>query len=371
MAQRTKLFLLRYGPLLTTMTIFVLAYFIGGQMYPAMQQPQVFFNLFINNGSLLLTSIGMTLVILTGGIDLSVGGVLALTTAASAALLKNGVSPLVVMPLMALMGIVLGFTLGSIIHFLKVQPFIVTLMGLFFARGMAYIISLSSVTISDSFYKYLALTSIPVPFIPDVYVYIPTLVAPLILLVAIYLTYFTTFGRTIYAIGNNEQSALLMGLPVARTKIIVYSFSGFCSALAGIVFSISLLAGYGQFATGMELDAIASVVMGGTSLAGGVGNVIGTLFGVLINGTIVSILQFNGTLSSWWTRIGVGVLTLIFIGIQSLFYMRSSTRANRGAKATPGSVPKSANTHDHVVLSGSNAATHDNLAVLEPSSDDR
>ena len=142
------------------------------------------------------------------------------------------------------------------------------------------------------------------------------------LIVAIYLSFFTRFGRTIYAIGNNEQSALLMGLSVARTKIAVYAFSGLCSALAGIVFSMSLLAGYGQFATGMELDSIASVVMGGTSLNGGVGNVVGTLFGVLITGTIVSILQFNGTLSSWWTRIAVGVLTLIAIGIQSLFYIR-------------------------------------------------
>ena len=322
MAQRIKVFLLRYGPLLTTITIFIVAYFIGGRMYPAMQKRQVFFNLFINDSSLLLVSIGMTLVIITGGIDLSVGGVIALTTAASAALLKNGVSPAVVIPLMAFLGIAFGATLGCIIQFLKVQPFIATLMGLFFARGMAYIISLEAVTITNSFYKFLALTAIPIPFVPDAYVYIPTLVAPLMLLVAFYLAYFTTFGRTIYAIGNNEQSAVLMGLPVARTKIIVYSFSGLCSALAGIVFSISLLAGYGQFATGMELDSIASVVMGGTLLTGGVGNVIGTLFGVLIHGTIVSILQFNGTLSSWWTRIGVGVLTLIFIGIQSLFYMR-------------------------------------------------
>lgn len=322
MARRIKPFLLRYGPLLTTITIFIVAYFMGGQLYPAMQRPQVFFNLFINNGSLLLVSIGMTLVILTGGIDLSVGGVLALTTAASAALLKNGASPYVVIPLMILMGIAFGAALGSIIHYLKVQPFIATLMGLFFARGLAYIISLSSVTITDSVYKTLALTPIYIPGLPDVYIYIPTLVAPVMLLVAVYLTFFTRFGRTIYAIGNNEQSAMLMGLSVARTKIAVYAFSGLCSALAGIVFSISLLAGYGQFGTGLELDAIASVVMGGTSLSGGVGNVFGTLFGVLINGTIVSILQFNGTLSSWWTRIGVGVLTLIFIGIQSLFYMR-------------------------------------------------
>jgi simple sugar transport system permease protein len=322
MTLRTRLFLLNYGPLLTTITIFILAYAIGAQLYPAMQKPQAFFNLFINNGALLIVGIGMTFVILTGGIDLSVGGVLALTTAASAALLKNGVSPALVMPLMLIMGTALGCILGCIIHFFKVQAFIVTLMGLFLARGLAYIISLTSVTINDSFYKYLALTQLPIPGIPKAYVYIPSLVGPLLLLVAIYLAFFTRFGRTIYAIGNSEQSARLMGLPVGRTKIIVYSFSGFCSALAGIVFSISLLAGYGQFATGMELDTIASVVMGGTLLTGGVGNVVGTLFGVLIEGTIISILQYNGTLSSWWTRIGVGILTLIFIGIQSLFYVR-------------------------------------------------
>jgi simple sugar transport system permease protein len=322
MAQRTKLFLLQRGPLLTTMAIFILAYVLGGQLYPAMQKPQAFFNLFINNGSLLIVAIGMTFVILTKGIDLSVAGVLALTTAASAALLKNNVSPAVVMPLMLLMGIIFGFTLGSIIHFFKVEAFIVTLMGLFFARGMAYIISLTSVTIENDVYRYLALTPVQIPLIAKAYVYIPTLVAPILLLVAIYLAFFTRFGRTLYAIGNNEQSARLMGLPVGRTKIIVYSFSGFCSALAGIVWSISLLSGYGQYAPGMELDAIAAVVIGGTLLTGGVGNVIGTLFGVLIEGTIISILQFNGTLSSWWTRIGVGLLTLIFIGIQSLFYRR-------------------------------------------------
>jgi ribose/xylose/arabinose/galactoside ABC-type transport system permease subunit len=323
-AQRIKLSLLGYGPLLTTIVVFILAFLIGGWLYPAMKNPQVFFNLFINGGSLLLVSIGMTLVILTKGIDLSVGGMIALTSAASAALLRAGVSPFVVMPLMVCMGVVFGLTLGCIIQFLKVQPFIATLMGLFFARGMAYIISLESVTIRDPFYKTLALTPLHLPFV-DAYVYIPTLVGPFMLLVAIYLTHFTRFGRTIYAIGNNEQSALLMGLPVARTKIAVYSFSGLCSALAGIVFSISLLAGYGQFATGMELDSIASVVIGGTSLFGGIGSVIGTPFGVLINQTIVSILQFNGTLSSWWTRIGVGALTLIFIGIQSVFYIRKKS----------------------------------------------
>lgn len=325
MAQRTKNFLLNHGPLLTTIAIFLLAYLIGGQMYPAMQKPQVFFNLFINNGSLLIVAIGMTFVILTKGIDLSVASVIALTTVASAVLLQNGLPPLVVMALMLLMGAAFGALLGCIIHFLKVEPFIVTLMGSFFARGIAYIISLTSVTIKNDLYNYLALTPIYIPFIPKAYVYGYALVGPILLLVAIYLAFFTRFGRTVYAIGNSEQSALLMGLPVARTKITVYALSGFCSALAGIVWSIALLSGYGQYAPSMELDAIASVVMGGTLLTGGAGNVIGTLFGVLINGTIVSILQFNGTLSSWWTRIGVGALTLIFIGIQSLFYMRKKS----------------------------------------------
>jgi simple sugar transport system permease protein len=322
MTQRIKLLLLQYGPLLVTFAVFLLIYFIGGQLYPAMRKPQVFFNLFINDGSLLLVSIGMTLVILTGGIDLSVGGVIALVSTASAALLRGGMSPYAVIPLMIVMGVALGALMGWIIQYLKVQPFIATLMGMYFARGMAYIISLTSVTIKDPVYKTLALTPIQIPFMSNAYIYPTTLVAPIMLLVAVYLSFFTRFGRTIYAMGNNEQSALLMGLPVPRTKVLVYAFSGLCSALGGIVFSMSLLAGYGQFATAMELDAIASVVIGGTSLLGGIGNVIGTLFGVLIHGTIVSILQFNGTLSSWWTRIAVGVLTLIAIGIQSVFYIK-------------------------------------------------
>ena len=324
MIQRAKLFFLRHGTVLLAFVVFVLLYFIGGRLYPTMQKPQVFFNLFINDGSLLIVSIGMTVVILTGGggIDLSVGGVIALISTASAALLRGGANPYLVIPLMIVIGVALGTLMGWIIQYLKVQPFIVTLMGLYLARGLAYIISLSSVGITDAVYKKIALTPIYIPFMEKVYIYPTTLVGPIMLLVAIYLLFFTRFGRTIYAMGNNEQSALLMGLPVPRTKVLAYAFSGFCSALGGIVFSMSLLAGYGQFATGMELDSIAAVVIGGTSLFGGIGNVIGTLFGVMIHSTIVSILQFNGTLSSWWTRIGVGALTLIAIGIQSLTSIR-------------------------------------------------
>ena len=319
---KIKRFLFTNGTLIATICIFIVVYFIGGQLYPAMQKPQVFFNLFINNASLLIISIGMTLVLLMGGIDLSVGAMIALTSMASAALLQAGMNPVLVMILMLLMGILFGFTQGFIIHYLKVEAFIVTLMGLFFARGMAFVIHDNSITIKNDLYMYLALTKIHIPFFEKAYVYIPTLFGIGLLLVMMFITKNTRFGRTVYAIGNDEQSAMLMGLPVARVKIIVYSISGFCSALAGIVFSISLLSGFGDYAKSMEMDAIASAVIGGTALTGGVGNVFGTLFGVMINGIIVSILQFNGTLTSWWTRIGVGALTLIFIGIQSFFYKR-------------------------------------------------
>lgn len=322
MKQRTKLIFFQYGPVIVAFLVFLLVYFLGGRLYPTMQKPQVFFNFFINDASLLLVSIGMTMVIITGGIDLSVGGVIALTSTVSAVLLRGGASPFVVLPLMIVIGVGLGALMGWIIQDLKVQPFIATLMGLFFSRGMAYVISLTSVSIKNPLYMKIALTPIYIPFFHKVYVYIPTLIGPIMLLVAIYISMFTPFGRTVYAIGSNEQSAMLMGLPVRRTKILVYAFSGLCSALGGIVFSLSLLAGYGQFATGMELDSIAAVVIGGTALTGGMGSVIGTLFGVLIHSTIVSVLQFNGTLSSWWTRIGVGILTLVAIGIQSIFAFR-------------------------------------------------
>jgi simple sugar transport system permease protein len=285
-----------------------------------MRQPQAFFNLFINNGFLLITSVGMTFVILTEGIDLSVGAVIALTSVASAALLENlGLSPYVVIPLMLLMGTLFGGIMGAIIHYFKVQPFIVTLAGMFFARGMCFFISLNAIPISDPLYRTMALSRIQIPFFERAFLSLGAVVAVVVLVVGMYVAHFTRYGRTIYALGGNEQSALLMGLPVGRIKISVYALNGFCSALAGIVFSISLLSGHGLYATNVELDAIASVVIGGTLLTGGQGYVFGTLFGVLVTGLIQMLIQFNGELSSWWTRIAVGALTLIFIGVQSLF----------------------------------------------------
>jgi ribose/xylose/arabinose/galactoside ABC-type transport system permease subunit len=310
----------KFMPLLVTILVLIVGYAFGYSQYEGMRQPQAFFNIFIDNAFLLITSVGMTFVILSRGIDLSVGAVIALTTVASAHLLeKEGWSPGVVIPLMLLMGTALGATMGGIIHFFKVQPFIVTLAGMFIARGTCFFISLTGVTISDPFYRQVALYQIPIPFFEKAFISINVVIALAVLVIAVYLAHFTRFGRTVYAIGGNEESALLMGLPVGRTKVLIYTLNGFLSALAGIVYSIYLLSGFGLNALNLEMDAIASVVIGGTLLDGGVGYVFGTMFGVLINGLIQNLIMFNGQLLSWWTRIAIGALTLVSLGLQSAF----------------------------------------------------
>ena len=320
----------KFLPMLVTIVLFVLLYLYGVTQYRGFASPQVFFNLLIDNAFLLITSIGMTFVILSGGIDLSVGAVIAFTTVLSAYLLENmGLNPALVVTLVLLFGVTLGAVMGSIIHFFKVQPFIVTLAGMFFARGMCFVLSTDAITITNPVYRAVALFRIPI--FEKTFISINVVVVLVVLLIAIYLAHFTRFGRTVYAIGGSEQSALLMGLPVARTKILVYTLNGFCSALAGIVFSVYMLSGYGLYTVGLELDAIASVVIGGTLLTGGVGYVFGTVFGVLIQGLIQSVIMFQGDLNSWWTKIVVGLLTLFFIGLQSLF---TSSRRRRVSVST-------------------------------------
>jgi simple sugar transport system permease protein len=318
----------KFLPLLATITLFFLAYAYGYIQYRGMRQPQAFFNLFIDNAFLLIAAIGETIVILTGGIDLSVGSVIALTSVASAYMMeKQGFYPEFVVPVMLLMGTTLGLIHGVIIRYFKVQPFIVTLAGMFFARGMCFFISLDAITISDEYYRLVSLYRIPIPGFEKAFISINVVIALGMLVVAMYVLHLTRFGRGVYAMGGNEQSARLMGLPVGRTKVLVYTISGFCSSLAGVVYSVYLLSGHGLYASGLELDVIASVVIGGTLLSGGVGYVFGTMFGVLISGLIQMLIMFNGQLSSWWTRIAIGALTLIFIGVQSMFTTAQRRRA--------------------------------------------
>lgn len=334
----------RFLPVLSTVLLFFIAYALGAMAYEPMRSPQVFLNLFRNTPFLLISAVGMTFVIISGGIDLSVGGVVALTTVASAALLRDGMNAWLVILLMLLMGMAIGTIMGAFITYLKVQPFIVTLAGWWVARGMCFFISDDRININNRIYTILARTQLLIPGLADPvaqtgpFISIPVVVALLILAGAMYILHLTRFGRTVYAIGGgggaNEQSSRLMGLPVNRVKVLVYTLNGFCSAMAGILMSMMVMSGHGLYANGFELQVIAAVVMGGTMLTGGQGYVFGTLFGVLVYAIIQALIQFNGKLSSWWTNIAVGLMMLLFIGVQSFFAARKTRQLAKEEGAT-------------------------------------
>lgn len=308
----------KYLPLVATVSLFVAMATFGSVSYNGFFSAQVFLNLLIDNAFLVIVAVGMTFVILTGGIDLSVGSVVALSTMVLAELVEHQHWNLwLAIPLVLLMGTSLGAFMGWLIQRFRLQPFIVTLAGMFLARGLCYIISIDSISITDETYTTLA--QIRVPLWPDAALSLSAILAVLVLLAGIFVAYGTEFGRTVYAIGGSAQSAMLMGLPVARTTVLVYSLSGFCSALGGVTFTFYMLSGYGLHAVGLEMDAIAAVVIGGTLLSGGVGYVVGTLFGVLALGLIQTLIMFDGSLSSWWTRIVIGALLLVFCVLQRVF----------------------------------------------------
>jgi simple sugar transport system permease protein len=266
-------------------------------------------------------AVGLTFVIVSGGIDLSVGAVVALTTMVSATLVeRHHWSPVAVIPLVLAMGTALGAFMGFLIERFRLQPFLVTLAGMFLARGLCYLISIDSISITNPWYA--AVSQARIPVWGEAAVSVGAVIALAMVAAGTFVAHATQFGRTVYAVGGNESSAILMGLPVRSTLVGVYAFSGFCSALGGVVFTFYMLSGYGLHAVGMELDAIAAVVIGGTLLSGGVGYVFGSLFGVLMLGIIQTLIMFDGNLSSWWTRIAVGALLLVFCLLQRIFERR-------------------------------------------------
>jgi simple sugar transport system permease protein len=279
----------------------------------------VLVNLLRDNSDLGLAAIGMTFVILSGGIDLSVGAMVGFTSILIARLSAHQMHPLLAIGLALGMGTAFGGGMGALIRFTALPPFLVTLAGMFLIRGLGFVVSLESIAIQHPFYDAISNFSIEV-FPLTAIIFLCALAA------AVYVAHYTRFGRTIYAIGGNEQSALLMGLPVGRTKVGLYALSGFCSALGGVVNTFYKLSGSASARTMLELDAIAAVVIGGTLLSGGVGYVFGTLIGVLILGVIQTIITFEGTLSSWWTKIAVGALLLAFILLQRFLQRRAATR---------------------------------------------
>ncbi|MBE3026541.1 sugar ABC transporter permease YjfF [Janthinobacterium sp. BJB1] len=312
-----------YFTSLVTVLLLLVMLGLGGAAYPGLLSTQVIFNLLIDNAFLLVIAVGMTFVIVSGGIDLSVGSVLALSTMIAAWLLHVAHwPPLLVIATVLALGAVFGAGMGALIHYFKLQAFIVTLAGMFLARGLCYLISINSITIADPLF--VAMSQTQLGFLGGV-VSPGVVIAVLTLLLAIWLAHATPFGRAVYAIGGNEQSALMMGLPVGRTKVFIYAFSGFCASLGGVLFSFYMLSGYGLHAQGTELDAIAAVVIGGTLLSGGYGYVAGALSGVLVLGTIQTLIAFDGTLSSWWTKIVIGGLLFVFCVVQRLMAMGQKT----------------------------------------------
>ena len=303
-------------PLLATIVVFVGLYSTASVRYDEFLSWAVFTNLLSDNAFLGITAVGMTLVILSGGIDLSVGALAGLVSIIMARLIdEQGIHPMLAMALLSAAGILFGATQGALVHAFALPPFLVTLAGMFFARGLARVVSLDTIGISHSFFTQLDDFSYEV-FPVTALIFLGVLFAGLAM------TRYTQFGRNVYAVGGSEQSARLMGLPVGRTKICVYAVSGFCSALAGIVYTLYTSSGTANAATMLELDAIAAAVIGGTLLSGGVGGMLGTLVGVLILGAVQTIITFEGTLNSWWARIVIGGLLLAFIVGQRYLHRR-------------------------------------------------
>ena len=303
-------------PILATAAVLVLLFGTFSAMFPRFLSVRVVADLFANNAHVGIIAVGMTFVILSGGIDLSVGSVLGFTTILVAALIGHGLPPALVIALALLAGSAFGAGMGALIQVYQLPPFLVTLAGMFLARGMAFVVSAQSLEIRHGFYA--TVLGFGIPLTEKVTLRAPACLFAAVFVIGLIVAHFSRFGRNVYAVGGSASSALLMGLPVGRTRVAIYTLSGFCAALGGVVFTFQTQSGNAANGLGLELDAIAAVVIGGTLLSGGVGYVAGTLMGVLIYGTILTGLSFYGQLDSSWQLIAVSTLLLFFVIIQRL-----------------------------------------------------
>ena len=321
--------------LMVTIGLFLVMYLAGMIVFSVQgfAKPQMFLNLFISNAGLIVISCGMTIVMITGGIDISVGSVTALVCMVCAYEMEmKGVSAYAAVGIALAIGLAFGLVQGFLVAYLDIQPFIVSLAGLFFGRGMTAVVSTEMISIKNETFLAWANANIYMPFgttnkkgvYQPAYIYPTVVVALLVVVLVFILLKYTKFGRKLYAIGGSQQSALMMGLNVRRTKFQAYVLDGFLAGLGGFLFCLNSCAGFVEQAKGMEMDAISSAVIGGTLLSGGVGNPIGTLFGVLIKGTISSLITTQGTLSSWWVRIALSALLCFFIVLQSIIASRKT-----------------------------------------------
>ncbi len=317
-----------------TVVLFIVLYAAGCIAYGSkgFTNLQTFLNILRSNAGLICVTCGMTCVMLTGGIDISVGSLVALDCMMLSFGMANwGIGAPGMCALVLLVGLVFGMVQGFCVGYLNIQPFIVSMAGMFFARGMAAVISTDQLSItadvSQTFYDW-ANFRIYLPFggvanrrgeVIMPYFGIGVVIAFLVLILIFLMLRYTKFGRSLYAVGGSEQSAAMMGLNVKRTKMMAYVLSSVLCSIGGICYCMNTMSASVQQATGMEMDAISSAVIGGTLLTGGVGNVLGSFVGVLINGTIRSIVQMNGKLASSWPNILTAILLCFFIVLQSVF----------------------------------------------------
>lgn len=318
-----------------TIILFVAMYAVGCVIYAdkGFTHFQMFLNLFIINAGLICVACGMTCVMITGGIDISVGSLIAMDCMLMCwgmTVKGYGAVPMVILVLV--IGLVFGAVQGYLVGYLEIQPFIVTMAGMFFARGMTAVISTDQLSITAEsnplFYSWAnAQITLPAalgyankkgrmiaPFIR------PTVIIALVVVAVVFFVLrYTKFGRNLYAVGGNKTSATMMGLNVRKVKLEAHILCSFLCSIGAICYCLNTMSGSVQQATGFEMDAIASSVIGGTLLTGGVGNVIGTLFGCLITGTITQLVNTNGKLLSSWSSIMTAALLMVFIVIQSLF----------------------------------------------------
>lgn len=325
--------------LLITVVIFVVMYacaiiFEGGSFL----QSQTFFNILNNQSGLIVTSVALSIVMITGSIDISVGGVVALSCMCCAVYLDYGGGNVLVSVLISLaIGLTFGLVQGFLIAFLDIQPFIVTLAGMFFARGMTTIVHTAQFNVENSAFVALKDTRIILPGLGyynrkgiyiDAYIEIGVVVALLVVVALFCVLRWTRLGRAFYAVGGNRQSALMLGVNVKMTRFIAHILSGALAGVAGYCYFLHVGSGSPSHAAGMEMNAIASSIIGGTMLTGGVGNLIGTLFGVLSLSTIKSMVGAAGLDDAWWTGITIAVMLCLFLVIQSVI-MNIRKKASR------------------------------------------
>lgn len=322
--------------LIITLVVFFVMY-IGAVIFQGegFLKPQTFLDMFNSDAALIIASCGMSLVMITGGIDISVGGVAALVSMSCAVYLDYHDGNLFMAVLIALgIGLAFGLVQGFLVAYLDIQPFIVSLAGMFFARGVTTMIHTDPFNVQHEAFVNLKDTHVVVPGLGttnrlgnylDAYVEIGVVVALLVVILLFCMLRWTKVGRSFYAVGGNHQSALMLGINVKRTKFIAHLLCSVLAGIGGFVYFMHVGSGSPLHATGMEMDAIASSIIGGTMLTGGVGNIIGTLFGVLSLRTIQNIVASAGFGEAWWTGITIASMLCLFLVIQSIVMARKKS----------------------------------------------